>query len=300
MVYILNNQELLDPLHPVQSALLEVVAEHPQIKMPELHLALTKSYKLQISLANLYRTVSQLIEQQVLVKSKGGLGLHSVWISYLENFSDKVKLHHGKNDEEIIGFQLAEGERSDFFAESLMALDPTWNHLLVRITELCEQPQWFVYNSHPWYPLGFADIEARFYRSLVQQGATCQVCYGNNHFLDEYGCKMTGFEGFATHTNANAPFLKEGYCLWVCDDYILECIFPEVIAQHFAMMFQSVQQIDYFEAELFKNIFKMRARCKVSVRRSKKEAEQLRKKIQLAIRESSQAKNKKISKGKGN
>jgi hypothetical protein len=75
------------------------------------------------------------------------------------------------------------------------------------------------------------------------------------------------------------PFPREGYVLGICGDYIGECIFPEVLSRHFAFFFRSVENIKQFDPQLFKDVFHIRERCKLTVRRSGKAARELSQKI---------------------
>gem|GEM_PF-1654077 len=55
---------------------------------------------------------------------------------------------------------------------------------------------------------------------------------------------------------------------------------PSNIGRFFEQIFSKVQKIEDFDSELFYSIFKMKAKYKISVRKSKKDADLLRKKIQ--------------------
>ena len=55
---------------------------------------------------------------------------------------------------------------------------------------------------------------------------------------------------------------------------------PNNIGRFFEQIFSKVQKIEDFDSELFYSIFKMKAKYKISVRKSKKDADLLRKKIQ--------------------
>ena len=73
---------------------------------------------------------------------------------------------------------------------------------------------------------------------------------------------MTGFK--VKYTEA-PPFPKEGFCLNLLDDYILECLLPEAISKHFLYFFQTVTSLNEFNPEMFFDVFTMRARFKLSI-----------------------------------
>lgn len=118
--------------------------------------------------------------------------------------------------------------------------------------------------------------ETRLYDSLGSMGH--KLC-GNDTFLDRYGTKISSSR-CPVVLSTETPFLQEGYSLWVCGDYVADCIFPTVLSRHFAFFFQTVQSLEQFHPQLFADVFKMKARCKLQVWKSAEEARLLRAKFQ--------------------
>lgn len=265
----------LDPLHPLQSAILEVLVAAPGVTMSELHVRVMNDCKVDVSLQNLYRTVGQMIEAQLLIREKGKISLNAVWASHLTRFAEEAKKQYLDNTPSTLDLPTADGGKKEFLAESLGALDPLWNHILRTIAGIYDDPEWYEYNAHPWHFLGFTETERRLYESLGTRG---HKLYGNDSFLDHYGVKLNA-SGDDVAVAADSPFPKEGYSLWLCGDYIVDCVFPETLSKHFAFFFQTVQTIDQFHADLFADIFRMKARCRLLVWKSAKEAALLRAKF---------------------
>ena len=84
----------LDPLHPIYNAILEAVAAQPGITMAQLHDTVRKKHKVDTSLQHLYRTVSRLIDDQILLKAQVKLSINAMWLSYLEFFADTRLVEH--------------------------------------------------------------------------------------------------------------------------------------------------------------------------------------------------------------
>jgi len=269
---------LLDPLHPLQSSILEILARGQGITMAQLHQALIKQHGIRISLQNLYRTVGQMVEKQILVREGKKLSLNFVWITHQMTFSETIRQTylHTQTASELPD---KEDDRREFSADSLMGLDPIWNDLLTRIAASGTDEGFYEYVSHPYYYLGKRETETRFYQGLTERDISCFTLHGNDSFLDRYGNKLVTLEGVQSITASDTGFPTEGYVLSLYGGLIVECVFPPVIARHFAVFFQTVQAIEQFDAELFSSIFKMRARCKLTVRKSKKDAEKLQAKI---------------------
>ncbi|MBI5793994.1 hypothetical protein HZA87_02820 [Candidatus Uhrbacteria bacterium] len=264
-----------NPLHPLQSTILEVLTEQQGISVADLHAKLKKDYGLKLSVQNLYKTIGKMLDAQMLIKTQGKLLLNLVWLSHLTHFVEAAKRTYLTAEEATINLPLKDDERREFYAESLIGLDPIWNHLLIKLKDFTEDRTWYVYDSHPWYVLGMRETETRLYKSLVSEGINVQMLYGNDTFLDKYGNKRVSVKGFRSAITTDSPFLKEGYALWVCGEHIVECIFPDVISRNFQFFFQTVQSVEEFEPELFSDIFKMRSKCKITIRRSAKESKAL-------------------------
>ncbi len=265
----------LDPLHPLQSSILELFGCRQALTVADIRNELEKD-GVTVSLPNLYRTVSQMIDAQMLVKGSGKISLNMVWVAHLTSYVSTVTKTYVEQRVDEFQFPLLEQERREFWADSLMGLDPIWAHVLLRMTKSLQEHPAYMYNSHPWYSLGMRETETRFYQSMVASGHPMIILYGNDTFLDRYGERLIRVRNVHGSITPDIPFPKEGCALWVCDDHILECIFPPAITRHFAFFFNTVESIETFDAELFSDIFRMKAKCKITVRRNVREAQKLR------------------------
>lgn len=269
---------LLDPLHPLQSSIIETLARTQGLTMAQLHQELTEENDIQVSLQNLYRTVGQMLEKQILVKEGMKLSLNFVWITHQMTFVEKLRQTY-LQPQTSSDLPEKDDDRHEFTADSLVGLDPVWKDLLARIASSMPKNGLYEYASHPYYYLGKRETESRFYQGLIQRGIPCYTIHGNDSFLDTYGNKLVMMEGVQSITKANTEFPSEGYIVSIYGDLIVECVFPPVIAKHFAAFFHTIHTIDQFDPELFSSIFNMKARCKLTVRKSKKDAQKLSVKI---------------------
>ncbi len=266
----------LDPVHETHGAIIEALAVYPGLEMQPMHHKLVSEYDIEISVSNLYRTVAQLVEKQVLVKDKGRLSLNQVWVSHMLRFAATIEAKYiGSGKLDVLELPQSDGQRMEFKADSLAGLDPVWNHVLAKISSLSKKEAiWYEYDSHAWYPLGMHETEMNLYEQLGEYG---NKLYGNDTFLDRYGAKLG--RTITPVINDAPPFPKEGYSLWVCGDYTVDCVFPDSISRHFAFFFQTVKSIEQFDTEFFSDIFKMKARCSITVLKSEASARDLREKM---------------------
>lgn len=259
-----------NPLRPLHSAILEILAERKDISFEELHDQLTAKYAITVSTQNLYRTVGILIEHQVLVRSGCKLSLHHVWVKLMIEFGKKLEnnYHLGEGSRKY-NLPSKEGETRVYAANSLFSLDPIWNDGLLKLAQVASAHDWYVYNSHPWYSIGMPDTEYRLYRSIVDAGISCHMLYGNNRFLDHYGRIALDVPGFKTailedRSALSSDFKEEGHAVWVCGDFIVECIMPAAISSHFGFLFKTIEKKEDINHHLFSDIFRMKARCKIA------------------------------------
>ena len=264
----------LDPLHPLQSSILEELAASPGLSIEAIHTQLTTKL-IEVSRPNLYRIIGQMIEVQMLVKDKGKLSLNHAWIPHILAFAETIRSNY-LEEKNISAPPLQEGERRDYTAESLRGLDPIWFHILLGCADNDSAQEWYAYNSHPWHVIGMSDTELRGYNAITAKHISCHMMYGNNTFLDQYGAKLVRIKNFQASVCTDIPLPKSGYAIWICGDYIIECLMPDSLSKRFDYFFEHVKNIKEFQPDIFADIFHMKAHCKVTIRRHEKEADTLR------------------------
>lgn len=267
----------LDPLHPLQSSLLEVLARSPSTSAASLRKALKKQTGLSPSVATLYRLLKELENEQVIVRSYGRIQLNSVWVSHIARFVENarsVQKNNATGRQELQN--LRDKERMSLVADSLQDLDPAWNHALVELARIESNRTWYMYNSHPWYSLGMRSTEQRLYEGLMNEGIRSYMVYGSNTFLDEYGARAIRAKGMTSVCTNRSPLPHDGYALWLCGDYVVDCVIPEAISAYFSFFFKTVKSIEQFDPALFADVFRMRAKCTLHIRKDVAEAKRLR------------------------
>ncbi len=267
----------LDPIHPIYSCVIEIVAVYPRITIGKLHEHL-KRRKIDISLAHLYRVVSRMTDAQVITKVKGELLINLMWVSYMEFIIERAK----KVTQNVSDFPLEPGKKRVYEARSLLDVEAVWNHVLIALYRTTQEKQLYKYYSHAWWQLGRNAEELSFYKRLKEGGIDCHWVFGNDTFLDKAGAQRIS-EVFPAVTIKTPPFPSDGYNLNVYGEYVVECILPEKIAKHFSFFFGRVKSMKDFDNDLFLDIFAMQAPYKLTVWRNPAQADLLRKRLQEFI-----------------
>ena len=268
----------LDPLHPIYNAILEAVAAQPGITMAQLHDTVRKKHKVDTSLQHLYRTVSRLIDDQILLKAQGKLSINAMWLSYLEFFADKAKRAASGATAETLSLPLDPKQRLTLRAHTLLDVQAIWNHALVQLNRLTGERFLFKYYSHAWWQLGRHALDAEFYKTIKNKGVRCYWLYGSDTPLDRHAATLH-HDLYESRIATKTLFPKEGYNVNVYGEYVLECIFPDIISRQMAFFFQTVPSIDAFDAALLSDIFAMKADYKITLWRNKGQAATVRAKI---------------------
>ncbi|HRH93816.1 MAG TPA: hypothetical protein PKV72_04785 [Candidatus Peribacteria bacterium] len=268
----------LDPLHPIFNAILEIVSKSPGISMGELHKEL-KARNVDVSLQHLYRTVTRMTDEQVLLKTKGKVSINLMWASYLQFFAEQTKAAAVDSHKNMPMFPLKEGERKVFELDTLADVETIWNHLLVQLYGITPDVKMlFKYYSHAWWQLGEKAGQKEIYKRIADAGIRCHWLFGSTSFLDTHVAEVNN-KVFLAKCTDTPPFPAEGYNTNVYGEYILECIFPDNITKHFAFLFRSVKSMKEFDARLVSDLFGMKGKYKVTVWRNWRQADTVRAKI---------------------
>ncbi len=272
-----------DPIHPKNGAIIELLAEHQSLKPKELLGLLKKERNIVLSIANFYKILGQMVDEQILVKTKGRVSINMTWATYAHKYTSMMQQKAELGEDPFPAFD--EGETRIFNAESLDKIDPIWTHLVLYLFTQEKDEIIRVYEAHPWYLIGRPGTELRMYDSCYVQGKKINMLLGNKTFLDKYGLNLHKTTPCNAVIADESPFAGEGYTFWLCGDYIIECIFPDLIAQYFTSFFNSTKKMEDFDLNTFTSIFHIKVPTQLRVTRDKKKAETLRKKFDASFEE---------------
>ncbi len=274
----------IDPLHPLQSAVIEILGQKGEMSVAQLHAALNARKATNVSLQHVYRMLTQMEEQQIVVKVRGSVSLNLMWLSYLSFFTQRAMAETFRHLRMFQDFPSNEGERKTITADSFIALDTVWTHILVQLDTLLHEKRWYSYNSHAWWQLLKMDTDTSFYANLKAKGVTVLGVYGNDTPLDRLGVSLIQSDVFPTVIDPEPAFPKQGYILVVCGDYIVQSVLPDTLSRQLDFFFANTKGKASFDSSLFFDIIRMPAKCKITIWKDAKEAGQLREKIERSLK----------------
>lgn len=269
-----------DPANPLLNAIVEIVAESPSLPVGDLHVRLTKEKKHPVTIQHLYRIINRLIEAQILLKEKGKLSLNRIWLAQLSVFANAAALHLEKDQVSSERLPRKNGQCVVMHAESLHSLQAMWYHTLAQLYAHAEHKEQEVvkYYAHAWWLLDESDAMRKFFESVAKRGIQCFWLLGSDTYLDRMVVKRLK-PIFPICIAPKEIFPKEGYCVNVYGDYILECIFPKAISAQFALLFKSIVSKYDDAIDALHELCTVKTRYHMKVWKNKELAESIRAKV---------------------
>lgn len=262
----------------IEYAIIAALAENKDLTVQELYSAVTTGKNLKVSLPNFYKIVGRMVDNQVLVKRKGKLQIHTMYLHFIVKLSDNIQKTYFSNATHSIE-ELQAGDQRTFSAPSLYDLDVIRIDILTQLIKRFPHEEGFHYNSHPYHILSMTDKEKANMEEMARGLKKSYFLIGNSSFLDQYGSELYGMQLYTMKCVDDAPFPNQGYCINVVGDYIIECMMPQNITQHYEIFFDTVKSLDTFNVKMFGHIMKMKETCTLKVIHSPEHAKKMKQKI---------------------
>lgn len=274
---------IIDPVHPPQSAILQILARDPGITQQELQEKLMEEYGLSIEEKNLYAKLGKLQKHQLILRSKGRLSLNMRWIDSMAQFFSETRDNYHEHCD-MFDLPRKAGQSLSVSASSIMALEPTWQHLSARIADIAGDSVRYAFTRHAYFMLGIPEEEQKFLSKYKASGVAFHLVAGGDTFLDRHGItQLNGQDNAKGSTTKKDPFDGRYAIVSVCGPFVQECTVPEGILGHLDHFFETITDLKTFRCELFTEIFSMSAQVTLEIRHDAKEAERIRKGIKKEL-----------------
>lgn len=263
-------------------AVIGVVAKQKDHSVQSLHKYLMEKW-VTISLPNFYKIIAHMIDDQILVKPRWKVQLHALFMRYIFGLSeDSQKVYQG---EEVNVLQkLAPGQQETREESNLYDLNVIRMDLLCQLIKMNPWSPAYHYTSHPYYILWTPDKEVTNMEEIANAEEKSQMLIGNTTFLDRHGADQLSKHYFTTKCVNDTPFPQEGYSVDIIGDYIVECMLPTWLSEHFSLFFNSILWVEGYKKDLFCQVLKMKAPCSLKLIYSPEHAKKMKAKIQKSMR----------------
>ncbi len=168
--------------------ILEILCQNKELTVQQIFGLLSHEYQIDISLAQLYKTLATLEKEQMIIKQYNMISLNSLWIKKVSDFIEKAKKIYFHDN--IAFSQLQEGQRREFSADNLLDLDAIWNNISTQLQLQNNTQEVAFYHSHPYFILGNFASRSSLIENIINASQKLYVSYGNESCLDNYGVQL--------------------------------------------------------------------------------------------------------------
>ena len=210
-------------------------------------------------------------QHYIILKEGQTFSLNQSWIQKLHDFIEIADKTHTAR--KTMAVQLEEWESNVFYATNLQELDFTWADVVSSLCRLGLHDNTYQFDSHNFYIFVDPEQENWVQKSFVEEPYHNYVITGNDTFLDKYGLNFFNKEKYRGAIVSDAPFPTNGYYLTVVWDYLVEYFMPTAIFNHIHNIYNSISSYEQIDLDLMKSLLFMKAKCKLTIRRSKQDAE---------------------------
>lgn len=236
----------------ISDAIIQDLAVHKWSSVYELYDRLSHEYTL--PMVTVYKTLAQLIQEQVLVKEKWKLSINTNWILAYMRLGATLQQNYGPETANI--FSLKQGQEKKFRASTLADLDPIRGNVYAILAMYYgKDVAIYDYNAHLYHMIGMPETEKSVRTEPWFATQTTYFLVGNTTFLDQRSVAYLKNKWFPVCVATNVPFLQEGYVCSVIGDYVLEIVFPAEITQQFKYFFDTVVSEENFDLAAFQRLF---------------------------------------------
>jgi len=230
-----------------------------------------------VSQSTLYRTISTMIKDNILVKKEQHVSLSYTRIMEQVLLVDTLKETYMENE---IHTNNNDWETKEWTSTTLQwLLTIRWDLLVKYSTIYGENNNRYIYNSHPYLMLGMKETMQRIHSLTTTHASQINFLLWNKTVLDEYWAELIASTWANVSYTASWKFPSEWYFLNIIWDTIIQVILPKEISNYFEFIFTNTHDMSKFNISLFSNIFHMKSNYSLRVSINKDKAHQLRERI---------------------
>lgn len=228
------------------------------------------SFDMGVTPQGVYKSLSYLIDKEIINKNKKSLSLNNIWIEKLRSFSEKVSENYSLKDFDDY-LLLDDKEKITYNFKNAVKLDNQWLHFVLIISKRLKNKPVFIWNPHHWFILGRSESEKTFFSWFNKEKRDVFVTIGDNTELDKFTMREIKTDNVHVNLDSNFSFSNSEY-ITVIGDYILTTKYSEDFNKKIDEFFDIRKEVNLeSKSELF-NIIKKPQKTKIILERNKKKA----------------------------
>lgn len=266
--------------HQARDGILHVLAHSPSINISMLQSRLMSDCKMNVSQSTLYRLVSQMVTEKVIVRSKGNLSLNYCWLLSLESFARGARRTVHKVDAISQSIPTSEGDKRVISVMSLMELHAKWSMLMLALTKTVNDTNWSLYSSHPWQFAQHPFLSSACFDRLLKDRHAFQALYHAHPGLkDPQSLGLLQDSQFLLQSTDEHPFGETVYLLTTINDYVLTCDVPEAVSARLQPVFRGMSSLNDFNEDFVIDALTDKRELEIQIVKDGKRAKEVREKI---------------------
>lgn len=244
-------------------------------RSPELVTKISK--ELNVTLQGVYKAISFLIEQEVVIKNSMKLSLNSIWLEKLRLFSDKVSKNY---DLEVFDdfLLLKDKERVMYSFKDAIRLDNQWLNFTLSLSKRFPNNPVFIWNPHHWFIFARRESESILFDWFNKEDKDVFLTIGGNYQLDKIAQKNIETKNIRVNTTVEPLFPNNDY-VTVIGDCIITTRYSEIYSNKIESFFQKNTSTDENTFIELKDIVQKPQFAKIIFERNKEKASKYSKKM---------------------
>jgi hypothetical protein len=240
-------------------------------------LVVIASKDLNVTPQGVYKAISFLIEQEVVIKNSMKLSLNSIWLEKLRLFSDKVSKNYDLKEFDDF-LLLKDREKVTYSFKDAIRLDNQWLNFIIAVSKKFSDNPISIWNPHHWFIFGRPESESVLFDWFNKQQRDVFLTIGGNYSFDKIAQKKIESKNIRVNTAVDAIFPNNDY-VTVIGDYIISTRYSEIFSNKIESFFKNNQTLDDAALSELKRIVQKPQRAKIIFERNKSKALKYSKKM---------------------
>ena len=267
---------LLGNDHTLAQRIMRCFEKHTQLTVKDLHRELCGRFA-PCSERAVYKELSKLLDQGVVVKVNQHYSPSLAWILNLMNFSNTL-FSRVVGEQSFINNVFSEGGRHRWQFTELLKLDNFLVQLLAGMSQRSNSKILFSWQPYYWYPLISPPREDLFQKALGVLGTQIYIILGRDVYLNRWGQKHGNKQ--MTWSHAESPFHKDfSRSFVVSDEAILTVKLDNHTDQEIERLFLQVQKQSDLQLHHLNRVFLSKCKATVTFETTQKKVVRLRKQL---------------------
>lgn len=235
------------------------------------------SKKQKITKQAFYKALRQLIKEEIIIKNKHVVMLNNSWIKRLQEFIESTDNTYTLKKDDLFGLKDGESIVHDF--RNLSSLNKLWMHYFFIAVKAYPSENIIFYNRHNFWMLFRHEAENFMFTWISNHAPKAYLIIGNDTPLDRSTVKKIKYSNVETHFEQYSSFEKHHYSLAVIGDYVIDTTLDNATVNAIDNLYKKHSQWNEAAAKELNIIMNQLKRSKISIKKDKKKATQIKKKL---------------------